>query len=50
VLDAHERDRAKARDDVVIGDKAVGAVRRFECDAQALFGYDGVKVASNWMP
>ena len=47
VLDAYERDRA--RNDVVIGDKAVSAVRWLECDAQARFCHDGVKVASNWM-
>jgi len=49
VLDTHERDRAKVRNDTLIGDKAVNAVRRLECDAQALFCHDGVKVASNWM-
>ena len=48
VLDAYERDRA--RNDVVIGDKAVSAVRWLECDAQARFCHDGVKVASNRVP
>jgi hypothetical protein len=48
VLDSRERDRAKARDDGIVGDKAVSAVRRLECDAQASFCHDGVKVASNW--
>ena len=48
VLHACERDRA--RNDVVIGDKAVSAVRWLECDAQARFCHDGVKIASNWVP
>ena len=38
------------RNDALIGDKAVNAVRRLEGDAQALFCHDGVKVASNWTP
>src|SRR5215813_13196685 len=52
VLDARERDGAKARK--VVGDaesiKTISAVRRFECNAYARFGNDGVKIASNWMP
>ena len=34
----------------IVGDKAVSAVRRLECDAQARFCHDRVKVASNWTP
>jgi hypothetical protein len=49
VFDSHERDRAKARNVGIVGDKAVSAVRRLECDAQASFCHDRVKVASNWM-
>ena len=48
MLDAQERDGAKVPD-VVISDKAIGAVCRLECDAQAVFGHNGVKVASNWV-
>ena len=48
MLDACQRDRA--RNDLVLGDKGVGAVRWLECDAQAPFCHDGVKVASNWVP
>jgi hypothetical protein len=50
VLDSHERDRAKARIDGIVGDKAVSAVRRLECDAEAAFCHDRVKVALNWTP
>ena len=41
VLDACERDRAKARNDVGVGEpiKAINAVRRLECDAHAGFGF-----------
>ena len=41
VLDACERDRAKARNDVGVGEpiKAINAVRRPECDAHAGFGF-----------
>jgi hypothetical protein len=38
------------RNDGIVGDKAVSAGRRLECDAQASFCYDRVEVASNWMP
>jgi hypothetical protein len=50
VLDSHERHRAKARNDGIVGDKAVSAVRRLECDAEAAFCHDRVKVALNWTP
>jgi hypothetical protein len=50
VLDPHERDRAKARNVGIVGDKAVNAVRRLERDAQASFCHDRVKVVSNWTP
>jgi len=50
VLDSYERDSAKARNVGIVGDKAVSAVRRLECDVQASFCHDRVKVASNWMP
>lgn len=50
VLDPHERDRAKARNDGIVGDKAVSAVRRLECDAKARFSHDRVKVVFNWIP
>ena len=50
MLDSYERDRAKARNVGIVGDKAVSAVRRLECDAQASFCHDRVKVASNWVP
>jgi hypothetical protein len=50
VLDSHERDRAKSRNVGIVGDKAVSAVRRPECDAQASFCHDRVKVASYWTP
>ena len=47
VLDAHERDLAKARKVVGVGEpiKDISAVRRLERDAHARFGHDGVKVA-----
>jgi len=48
VLDSHERDRAKARNVGIAGDKDVSAVRRPKCDAQASFCYYCVKVASSW--
>jgi len=41
-LDSYERDRAKARNVGIVGDKAVSAVRRLECDAQASFCHDHV--------
>ena len=50
VLDSHERDRAEARNDGIVGDKDVSAVRRLECDAKAGFCHDRSKVASNWTP
>src|SRR5689334_2749244 len=50
VLDSYERDRAKARNDGIVGDKAVSAVRRLECDAQASFFHDRVKVIFKWTP
>ena len=50
MLDSHERDRAKARNGGIVGDKAVSAVRRLECDAQASFCHDRVKVVCNWTP
>ena len=48
MLDPHERDSAKALNDGIVGDEAVSAVRRLECNAQAGFCHNGVKVASNW--
>jgi hypothetical protein len=50
VLDSQERDRAKAHNVGIVGDKAVSAVRRLECDAQASFCHDRMKVVSNWTP
>ena len=50
MLDSHERYRAKARNDGIVGDKDVSAVRRLECDAQASFCHDRVKVVFNWTP
>jgi hypothetical protein len=50
VLDSHERHRAKARNDGIVGDKTVSAVRRLECDAQAAFCHDRVKVALKRTP
>ncbi len=50
MLNSHERDGAKARNEGVVGDKDVSAVDRLERDAEAGFCHDGVKVASNWTP
>jgi hypothetical protein len=50
VFDSQEREPVKARNDGIVGDKHVSAVRRLECDAKASFCHDRMKVASNWTP
>ena len=50
MLHPHERDRAKALSDGFVGDEAVSAFRWLECDAQAGFCHDGVKVVFSWTP
>ena len=50
MLDSHERHRAKAGNDGVVGDKDISAVGRLECDAEASLCHEGVKVGSKWTP
>jgi hypothetical protein len=50
MLDSHERDWAKTRNEGLIGDKDVSAIGRLKYDAEAVFCYHRVKVGSNWTP